>query len=487
MSSRIPGITTANYPVDSFLQLVLGLSSCIVLLSVVPAEGQLHTLEDDLNHPTVEKRLQAIHQLAGKLEGGEIPPPVAGEDVNNHIHTIYSFSPYSPALAVWNSYKAGLRTAGIMDHDSISGAEEFIEAGRIIGLATTIGVECRCDFSATSLAGRRINNPDQLSNAYIALHGIPHTQIEKVSAFFQPFREARNRRNRKMVEGLNGVVREPALLLDFDADVLPLSMHQEGGSITERHILFALAGRLIDRFGRGAPLLIFLREKLRLKIGARVRELLEDQTNPHYTYDLLGALKSDLVGRFYIDAGDECPGIEECLAFCERVGAISAYAYLGDISESVTGDKKAQSFEDSYLEELFEILRDLGFRAVTYMPNRNTPEQLARVQSLCRKHALFEISGVDINSPRQSFTCPEIRRDQFRHLIDSTWALIGHEAAATEDLSRGMFAREAIEKYPTLEQRIAAFGQIGRSRGEIGRRVHDPVSGDRGVSQSGTT
>ncbi|GAH61379.1 unnamed protein product, partial [marine sediment metagenome] len=30
--------------------------------------------------------------------------------------------------------------------DSISGAEEFIEAGKIVGMATTIGLECRCDY-----------------------------------------------------------------------------------------------------------------------------------------------------------------------------------------------------------------------------------------------------------------------------------------------------------------------------------------------------
>ena len=50
------------------------------------------------------------------------------------------------------------------------------------------------------LAGRRVNNPDQLSNAYIALHGIPHTQIDKVAAYFRPRIEARNRRNRLMAE-----------------------------------------------------------------------------------------------------------------------------------------------------------------------------------------------------------------------------------------------------------------------------------------------
>jgi hypothetical protein len=426
------------------------------------AEGRFQTLIDELSHPAAERRLQTIHRLARSLKIGTFPRPNAGEDVNNHIHTIYSFSPYSPAEAVWRSYMAGLKTAGIMDHDSISGAEEFIEAGSTIGLATTIGVECRCDFSSTPLAGRRINNPDQLSNTYIALHGIPHTRIATVSAYFGPFREARNRRNRRMVRRLNDLLADGELHLDFDTDVVPLSMAHEGGSITERHILFALSERMIRRFGKGANLLGFLQKKLELNLGGNVQELLAVGTNPHYAYDLLGALKSDLVERFYIDAAEECPPIQECLAFCERVGAISAYAYLGDISESVTGDKKAQAFEDAYLEELFEILTELGFRAVTYMPNRNTAQQLARVQSLCRQHDLFEISGVDINSPRQEFTCPEIRQSQFRHLIESTWALIGHETAATQDPAGGMFAREAGEKYPVMQQRIEAFAQIGR-------------------------
>ena len=385
--------------------------------------------------------------------------------MNNHIHTIYSFSPYSPAKAVWMSYTSGLRTAGIMDHDSISGAEEFIEAGERIGLATTIGVECRCDFSSTALAGRRINNPDQFSNAYIALHGIPHTQIETVTAYFRPYLKARNQRNRLMVERLNAVVVDPNLGLDFERDVLPLSMYHEGGSITERHILFALANRLILRFGKGSALLTFFQEQLGLDISYQVRDHLLDSANPYYPYDLLGALKSELVSTFYIDASEECPDVREALAFCDRIGAISAYAYLGDIKESVTGDKKAQAFEDGYLEELFEVLSELGFQAVTYMPTRNAPEQLRRVQSLCRKHSLFEISGVDINSPRQSFSCPEIRQDQFHHLIDSTWALIGHELEATRDLSRGMFRQEAMAKYPRLEERVEAYQRIGRNYG----------------------
>jgi predicted metal-dependent phosphoesterase TrpH len=417
-----------------------------------------------LNDPQPARRLEELRRLSEALLAGALKRPAAGEDVNNHIHTFYSFSPYSPAKAVWMSAMSGLTTAGIMDHDTISGAAEFIEAGREIGLATTIGLECRCDFSSTALAGRRLNNPDQLSVAYIALHGVPHGRIKEVREYFRPLQEERNERNRRMVSRLNDYLGWPELALDFEADVVPLSRSGEQGTITERHILYALALRLIELHGRGRKLVRFLEQDLRLPLTSRVLHYLLDLDNPYYSYDLLGAFKSDLVAGFYLDAGAECPPVSEFLAFSRRIGAIAAYAYLGDITESVTGDKKAQSFEDSYLEELFQTITGLGFQAVTYMPNRNTPEQLARVQALCDRYSLFQISGVDINSPRQSFTCPELRLPQYRHLIRATWALIGHELEATEDSARGMFSEEILRRHPRLEERIAVFAEIGRKR-----------------------
>lgn len=112
-------------------------------------------LKQNLNDDVLEVRLDSLRCLMRKINNGELTKPKTGKDVNNHIHTTFSFSPYSPTKAVWMAYQAGLATAGIMDHDSISGAQEFIEAGKIVGMATTIGIECRVDFSGTPLSGRR--------------------------------------------------------------------------------------------------------------------------------------------------------------------------------------------------------------------------------------------------------------------------------------------------------------------------------------------
>ena len=425
---------------------------------------ELAQLLQDLNHIEKNVRLESLRQLMSKINNDELPRPDTGNDVNNHIHTSYSFSPYSPTKAVWMAYQSGLATAGIMDHDSISGAEEFIEAGKIAGIATTIGVECRVDFSKTPLSGRRINNPDQDSIAYMTLHGLPHTQIDTIKEYFKPYQEYRNQRNRKMVDIINDLTKEPELALDFDKHIVTLSQSEEGGSITERHVLYALSLRLIDLFGKGEALLSYLGESLGLDVNDKIRGLLSDLDNPHYEYDLLGLLKGEMVASFYIDATDECPDVRDVIALSKKVGSICAYAYLGDVGNSVTGDKKAQKFEDDYLDELFDVLEELKFQAITYMPSRNTSAQLDRLRALCEEHGFFQVSGEDINSSRQSFVCVAMRDDKFKNLFDSTWALVGHELASTEDFSKGLFSKESIEHYPDLEERVQVYREIGLSK-----------------------
>ncbi|MBO4326867.1 MAG: PHP domain-containing protein, partial [Clostridia bacterium] len=282
-------------------------------------------LVDRLNNKDVLVRLDSLKELKAMIDRGEIHAPVSGEDVNNHIHTTYSFSPYSPTKAVWMAYMAGLKTAGIMDHDSLSGAREFIEAGKIVGILTTIGTECRASMKGTPLETLRINNPDQKGVAYMALHGVPHQNIDAVIDFFRPYSEARNRRNRKMIENINKLTAGVNIKLDFDTDVLPLSNSFLGGSVTERHLLFALSKKITERFGKGEAVIEFLENDFGMPLSGKNKAYLSDPDNAFYEYDLLGALKSNLVEKFYVDADEECPPVEDMIDLGRRIGAISAY------------------------------------------------------------------------------------------------------------------------------------------------------------------
>ena len=372
-----------------------------------------------LNAPTKEERLA---NLAEVLKTTTFPPMVP-QYINNHIHTTYSFSPYSPTAAVYAARMEGLCTAGIIDHDSISGAREFIEAAKMIDMPVTIGMEARITMDGTRMEGRRTNNPDQVGVSYMTIQGVPHDKIDTLTEFFKPYQAARHARNRAMIEKINKLV---GVELDYDRDVLPLSQAAENGGVTERHLMYALAIELVKQVGKGQGMIDKL-TSIGMNLSEKQKNMLMDTEYPFYEYDVLGMLKGTFVPLIFIDATDECPKLADMVKLCKDIDAYLCYAYLGDVGESVTGDKKAQKFEDDYLDEVFECLAEEGVKAVTYMPTRNTPAQLERLRGLCDQYGMFQISGEDINSPRQIFIIKAMENPMFQNLIDATWKLIEHE------------------------------------------------------------
>lgn len=407
---------------------------------------------------SAEKRLLA---LADFVKTARFPP--FKDEINNHIHTMYSFSPYTPSMAALKARQAGLQTAGSVDHDSLIAAEEMQHACDIVGLGCATGFELRVSFKHTPFATVKINNPDSEGIVYMTIQGVPVQARKLVSLFLAPINYARNNRNRAMIEKLNVILQQKQLpLLSYEKDVCSLSQLARGGSITERHIVYALAKLFIQQFGKGKSLVVALKTNFGLEFPQKIENLLLDVENPYYEYDLLGLLKSSFVPRFFIQPSvEECPPVEVVTAFAQAIGAIPAYAYLGDVADSPTGDKKAEKFEDSFLDNLVSDLKTFGFLAVTYMPPRNTGAQLAKIQSLCKKNGLMEISGVDINTPRQKFECPEIARDDCKHLVATTWALVAHERLSSFSSEYGLFSENNPLKNRSLEERIQKYADIG--------------------------
>ncbi len=344
-----------------------------------------------LNASDAEQRLANLKTLLAEEKEG---PAVLPQYANNHIHTTFSFSPYSPTAAVWAARRAGLQTAGIMDHDSISGAREFRRAAALAGVGATCGVEMRIDWRGTPFGDKKTNNPDQIGVSYMTFHSIRERYFDQMRDFIAPYREFRNQRNIKMLAKIKEVT---GITVDFENDVLPLSEYANGGSVTERHLFFALAKKVIP-------------------------EGSEDEQ-----YKLLGKYKSGLIRDVYVAPTDELVPLDTAIDLANGIDAILCYPYLGDVTKSVTGDKAAAKFEDDYLDELVEYIAKKKIPAITYMPSRNTPEQLDRLMALCDKYNLKQISGEDINSPSQSFICKQLAEPKFAHLVDAAWELVNRE------------------------------------------------------------
>lgn len=373
-----------------------------------------------LNAKTESERLSNLEKILKDIDF----PPVIDAYINNHIHTTYSFSPYSPTAAVFAARAEGLCTAGIVDHDSIGGAGEFIKAASLIGMPVTVGMECRVSMAGTVFSERRTNNPDQIGVSYMTIQSVPHEHIKKLNDFFAPYRAHREERNRRMTETINTLLE--GIELDYDRDVRPLSNADEGGSVTERHLMYALASSMISKVGKGQSMVYYL-SSVGIDLSERQKALVMDEDYPFYEYDLLGILKGSFIPKIYIDAKEELPDVRDIIKLSGDIDAYLCYAYLGDVTDSVTGDKASQKFEDDYLEELLSTVSELGVYGVTYMPTRNTPKQLHRVRKLCDRYGLFQVSGEDINTPRQSFVIEAMKDPMFSNLIDSTWKMIEHE------------------------------------------------------------
>lgn len=420
----------------------------------------LQKINDD--NSSTQDRLNALQHFV--CEGGLKDYSPITKEINNHIHTMYSFSPYTPSMAALRARQAGLAVAGSVDHDSLEAAVEMTEACKLLGLGCVTGFELRVSFKSTPFAGKKINNPDSTGIVYMTIQGVPVQAQEQVREFLKPIHQQRRNRNIKMVANLNQILRKAQLPeLDYEQDVESLSQAALGGSVTERHLLYAFARLLNKEADSPQGLVQLLENQLGLQLSAAQKNRLQEENNPHFLYDLLGLLKSGFLPQIFIQPDEsECPPVQEVTAFAHSIGGIPAYAYLGDVGESPTGDKKREQFEDSFLDELITRLPQLGFQAVTYMPPRNTRQQLVRLQGLCQKHNLMEISGVDINSSRQSFNCPEINLPEFAGLIDSTWALVAHERLATLQPDLGFFSKNNPLASLSLSQRIEAYSQLGQ-------------------------
>ena len=415
-----------------------------------------------LSSESKEERLGALKKIKELIDQGDIKREICHGIANNHIHTTYSFSPYTPSAAVFEAWRSGIEVCGIIDHDGIGGCEEFIEASKIIGIPATCGLECRVRTDGTKLYGRMINNSDQMSIAYVVMHAVPLSCLNEIDMIFAPLREKRTERNKKMCERLNDYLDQFGILIDYEKDVLPISSFANGGTVTERHICLALVKKIRDKFQNSKKIIEFLVDELNAPVSKIEEKRILEENPLFYDYDILCVLKKNIVEKFYIDAYEECLHIKDFIKLAKKYGCISAYAYLGDVIDTSEGDKKPQRFEDSYIETLFKELKKLDFDAITYMPSRNTRYQLSKVMDLCRKYEFFEINGEDINSPRQSFAGNYDGDDMFDHLKDMIYALIGHEIAVTENIENSMFSQKIKDKFPDIKDRIDYYKTIAR-------------------------
>ena len=348
-------------------------------------------LERKLDSFDPNERKRALTALCEKVEAGEIGLPKAGTDVNLHCHTFFSYNSYgySPSKFAWLARKAGLAVAEVVDFDVLDALEEFLEAGRMLGLKACAGLETR--VFVPEFSQRVINSPGEPGISYHMGVGFPSAKLEDEQAvFLLALHEMAQQRNRDLMGRVNRHLRP--VKLDFERDVLVLT---PSGNPTERHICLAYARKAREIFDDDNALQQFWSNKLGVEVESSQlpegRELLNTIRAK--------TMKRGGVGYVLPDKGS-FPLMADTNQFLLAAGAIPTLTWLDGTSE---GEKA--------IEELLDVAMSTGAAAINVIPDRNYGsamgdeklKNLYEVIEIAEKLHLPVVEGTEMNSPGQKF------------------------------------------------------------------------------------
>lgn len=307
--------------------------------------------EEALNSFDAARRRDALEELVDAVRAGDVVFPEPRPIVNVHQHTFFSFNGYgySPSFLAWRSRREGLLVAGIVDFDVLDGVDEFLDAGRLLGLRTTAGLETR--VYVPGLAHQVMNSPGEPGIAYYMGVGF----VSKQSAdreMLSHLKSTAQARNVAMLERVNRYL--TPVEIDYERDVLPLT---PSGNPTERHLCKAydLKARLV--FPQKEALVAFWKEKLGVDEARLERAMLNAPV-------FQGLIRSKLMkagGPGYIKPdGPDFPLLDDVASFARRGGAVPTYAWLDGTTDG-----------EENVARLLDTVMAAGTVAVNIIPDRN--------------------------------------------------------------------------------------------------------------------
>ncbi|MFO7535748.1 MAG: hypothetical protein R6X19_08735 [Kiritimatiellia bacterium] len=279
--------------------------------------------------------------------------PPEGGNVNMHAHSFYSYnaSGASPSRLAFEGRRAGLRAMGLCDFDVLDGLEEFLRAGRILGLRATVNLETRAFLR--EYGSVEINSPGEPGVVYIMGAGFARAPAptSPEGRTLTAWRRQAGARNTELIGRINPHV--PEIAIGLERDVLPLT---PSGAATERHIVRAYCRKAAVVFADDCGAAFWARV-LGLEPAAAAA-LLRD----------VPALEEKVRSRLAKKGGfgyeqpteKSFPPAGDFIAWCRACGALPMITWL-DGTSAGEADPKA----------LCECLAAKGCVAVNIVPDRN--------------------------------------------------------------------------------------------------------------------
>jgi len=415
--------------------------------SVASQANSVPELEQALDSFDPGTRQNALRLLCERAKRDSNLWPQPKPILNLHCHTFYSYNAYgySPSSFAWRARKAGLAAAGVVDFDVLDALEEFLDAGRPVGLKACVSVETR--VFVPEFAARVINSPGEPGIAYhmgVGFTSLP--QAESGKTFLDSLRRTVESRNRDLVARVNTFTRP--VELDYDLDVLPLTPK---GNATERHICEAYERKAAKTFPDQGALTAFWKEKLGdcPADSAKLQALIRSKT-----------MKRGGIG--YVQPGKgSFPLMADMNRFVLECGAIPTLAWLDGTSD---GEKA--------MAELFAVAKATGAAALNIIPDRNYTsgvkdqkvKNLYEVVALAEQHHFPIIVGTEMNAPGNKFV-DSFETAELAPLVPAflkgAHITYGHSVLQRQS-GLGYLSAWARKTFPTVAAKNEFFEKLGR-------------------------
>jgi hypothetical protein len=401
------------------------------------------SLEEQLDSFDPALRQRALDGLWRQVQDGTVKLSPPTRAVNLHAHTFFSYNAYgySPSKFAWLARKAGLAAAGIVDFDVLDALEEFLQAGRLVGLKTCVSLESRT--FVPEFATRVINSPGEPGIAYHM--GVGFTRAAP-HPFLRGMRQSAAQRTRELLERVNTFLRP--VQLDYEKDVVAITPQ---GNATERHLCDAFERKAIQVIPDDSARNAFWKEKLgeAPPAGAKLQNLIRAKT-----------MKKGGIGYVQPGAGS-FPLMADMNHFILESGAIPTLTWLDGTSE---GEKSIQEF--------FEVGMKSGAAALNIIPDRNyTPglkdqklQNLYDVVALAEKHHFPILVGTEMNSPGNKFV-DSFDAEELKTLLPiflrSAHVFYAHSVLQRQS-GLGYLSPWAAETFPGVPAKNEFFEKLGR-------------------------
>jgi len=380
----------------------------------------LTEIEEELSSFDTEERLEALQILASE-QSSLLPDEAA--NVNMHYHSFFSYNAedWSPARIAWEARKAGILAAGLCDFDVLDGLEEFLFAGRLLGLRVAANLETRAYLK--EYADHEISSPGEPGVTYIMGAGfacMPQSGTPPAAGLLG-YKQRSSQRNMALIGRINPHV--PDIAIDYESDVLPLTPAQ---GATERHIIRAYTNKAKEVFEHPDALAAFWCDILDKTMDETV-ELLTDLPS------LEEVVRSKLAKRggygYEQPSEDTFPSVDEFTSWVASCDAIPMGTWL-DGASSGEADGAA----------MLECLTSKGVAALNIIPDRNWNilDQETKTTKVANLNTIVDIAasmhlpvniGTEMNKSGLPFVddldCEALRPHR-KAFISGAFIMVGH-------------------------------------------------------------